>query len=710
MPQLTIRAKLIVAMGALLVVQLVYGIIGWTTVRGFSKDFDHLYDNNIVPLEHLSAINDRLNWYRLDSEAYPLSNPQRRAEIKQDFQIREDAVYDAIDAIYAMALTPEEETALTNLDQSFTAYLDVLDQVIGLVDQGRDGEANAVLIRDATPDYERALSDLNTLQGLQYQIAAELNEQFGRDAAQSTQIMIITLVVSLLIGAGVVVYLSRSISSGIGQMVRAANAIANQDLARLTDAMQAVANGDLTRSIQLQVRPLDIDSADEIGQLARAFNQMISSLEKVKNGFNQAVRDLNDAMRQVQATANSVAESGHETRHMAEQIASATQEVASTIQDVAQGSAAQAEQVSSVSTAFEQMAQTIEAVARGAQEQGRGLQGAASLVQTIAETNRIMAEAAEQGLNNAQINAERARAGNETVQRTVQAMSTVQGQVRLAAERVAEMGERSKQIELIVKAIEELTEQVNLLALNAAIEAARAGEAGKGFAVVAEEVRKLAERSSASTQEIAELIQGVQGAVGDAVTAMQEGVAGVEAVAAEADEVRQAFDGILAVAGELEERNRRILQAAEEVVERSQDLQARMEDTSAIAEENSAAAEQMAATSRDVRTAMQSVSAVTEQNAAASEQVSAATEETATQLEEVTAAAAGLQELADSLQTLVGRFKLTGGTNGARQRSASPLPQLGASRGNGAAHGGEAVAALAGDGHGAAPAEYGQRY
>ncbi len=71
---------------------------------------------------------------------------------------------------------------------------------------------------------------------------------------------------------------------------------------------------------------------------------------------------------------------------------------------------------------------------------------------------------------------------------------------------MAELEERSTQIEDIIHIVKSIADQTNLLALNASIEAARAGEHGVGFAVVADEVRKLAEQTGQSVTNVTELI------------------------------------------------------------------------------------------------------------------------------------------------------------------------------------------------------------
>ena len=91
---------------------------------------------------------------------------------------------------------------------------------------------------------------------------------------------------------------------------------------------------------------------------------------------------------------------------------------------------------------------------------------------------------------------------------------------------IREVQKSSKSIGAAIQLIDDITFQTNLLALNAGVEAARAGEAGRGFAVVASEVRDLAARSANASKEISELIRSSEGQVDRGVClADQTGVA-----------------------------------------------------------------------------------------------------------------------------------------------------------------------------------------
>jgi methyl-accepting chemotaxis protein len=295
-----------------------------------------------------------------------------------------------------------------------------------------------------------------------------------------------------------------------------------------------------------------------------------------------------------------------------------------------------------------------------------------------------------------------ARHGVSAVEQTGQGMQTIRTRTLEAAERVQEMGNRSKEIGRIVDTIDDIADKTDMLALNAAVEAARAGEHGRGFAVVADQVRKLSEDSKNATRDIGDLIERVQATVNEAIAAMEN----------TANEV----DNGIRLAGDTTGSLQEILQAAEEAVELAEQIDvavAQLKQKSAavvtavdavstVVEENTASAEQMAANTQEVTQAMEGVAAVAEENSAATEEVSASAEEMSAQIEEVVASAEELSALAEELQAATAQFRVSG-TGASHKGRSKPGVKAGVSDNGQLAEPALALVSHQDDGHSVGP-------
>ena len=235
------------------------------------------------------------------------------------------------------------------------------------------------------------------------------------------------------------------------------------------------------------------------------------------------------------------------------------------------------------------IAEGSQSLAQGAQTQTSSVEEMQASIESLARSIDAVKQNAAEANSVARQTNQLAEKGGEAVQRSVEAMNLIRTS--------------SQQISEIIQVISEIASQTNLLALNAAIEAARAGEHGMGFAVVADEVRKLAERSNQAAGEISKLIQ-------ESAQRVQEG-ADLSVETGEA--LKQIIEGVEATAGKIAE----------------------------IAESTA----EQAANAQEVSRAIQSVAHVTEQNAAGSEEMASSSEELGAQ--------------AGTLRDVVIRFKTT---------------------------------------------------
>ncbi|MCK3829058.1 methyl-accepting chemotaxis protein [Pseudomonas fluorescens] len=257
--------------------------------------------------------------------------------------------------------------------------------------------------------------------------------------------LVIGSVLAMLLAVGATVWLLRSKLAPLSDLVRQA---------------QALGAGDLSAR-------LNVSSHDEIGQLARSFNQMGEALSTMVSHIRSAAEQVNSRAQALSGLSGGAYE----------------------------GMEQQSGEITSMAGAVEEFSAT-----------------SLNIADNMGNTERL-----------AQENAQQTRIGRTSMQEASSSLEHIATALNSTAAVINTLGQRSQEIGGIVGVITSIAEQTNLLALNAAIEAARAGEQGRGFAVVADEVRNLASRTRQATDEISAMIQSIQQETGNAISTMEHG-------------------------------------------------------------------------------------------------------------------------------------------------------------------------------------------
>ena len=382
-----------------------------------------------------------------------------------------------------------------------------------------------------------------------FDILLEFNHEGADKAATQAEVVfyiVLAIVVFLVLTAAIV-------------SLRIANAIIEgivKPIDELVVATEEMSKGNLAVTVKYQ-------SEDELGTLSESMRRTIGTLDAYVKEISDTLVEI--AKGDLTKNFKEITDFLGDFSSIKESFVFILKEFNITLNRIQEESM----QVDSGST---ELAHAASDLANGTSEQASAVEELTATITTVSEMAENAAKEAEEAYKNMLQSVREAESERFNMHELQNEMSNIK--------------EISKEIEVIITAIEEIASQTSLLALNASIEAARAGEAGRGFAVVADQIGKLATDSAKSAVNTRELIS----------RCLQDVQNGNEATVKTKDALNEVIAGI----EKLAEVSKQSSETAAAQVSTIKEVETGIEQISDVVQSNSAAAQQSSATSEEL--------------------------------------------------------------------------------------------------------------
>lgn len=358
--------------------------------------------------------------------------------------------------------------------------------------------------------------------------------------------VILSSVISILIGFSIIYIISSNISKGIKSTSK---------------HLELLCKGNLSE----EVSPKYLKLKDEVGEMTNSMKVMQESLRTMIGRIKENSSNINMQSENLSS--------------ISEEIASVSQNVTEAISEVAKGTSNQSEELIHITETLDNFSHKLS-----------GMVKEIHVVDSNSREMSVMANYSSSEMNGLN-----------------QSVTNVSNSFKKFYGKIIALGKDINEINEITNLINNIAEQTNLLALNAAIEAARAGEAGRGFSVVAEEIRKLAEQSKDSSENISKLINGIAQntdvIVQDSIMMDDELLNQVKVI----DNSIASFKKIIEAVDEVIPKIETVKNSAENIENDKNSILNRIDGLSSISVEVSASSEEISASSEEMNASTEEI-------------------------------------------------------------------------------------------------------
>ena len=301
--------------GFLIVVALTVtvGMLGLRNLEHVNELSDQMYEREMIALNNIQSANVQLIAVgrSLRSSMLATSLEERDSAIKQT----RDAVrkmYEYIELTRPAFVTPEGKAHFESLSEPMAGYVLNVEQTLKLREAStevRPADELTVMLPQLRETGNKADDLLSGLVERKVANAKRANEEITSIYLESRTQMIALVIIAAVLGFGIGILVTRSITRPLNRAVIVADALAAGDLG-------------------IQV---DVNSKDETGQLLNAMRNMTERLRSVMGDVRSAADSLSSASEEVSATSQSLSQAASEQAAGVEETTASVEQMSASI-------------------------------------------------------------------------------------------------------------------------------------------------------------------------------------------------------------------------------------------------------------------------------------------------------------------------------------------------------------------------------------------
>lgn len=501
--------KLLIGFMVVTAIMVVVGLNGLRSMGGVQGSFQDTHQNQLVPITHLATARGLMLRTRIDALNHVLAqDPGRMRDLEAEIKQFDAGTAEEMAKFAAARLTQEEKDSLAKFKQAWTQFKEGRNaKTLPLSAAGKKDEALAAALGEVGQRYREASEAIDQLFAAKVKAAGAAVEAGNQQYAATSRLTILVLLVGIALSIG--------LGFGIARIIA-------RPLSEVAGTLRRVAGGDLTVTVE-------VESKDEVGQVAEATRKMVEGLREVMVQVAAGATHVAGAAQQMSAGAAEISNGAQEQASSLEETASSMEQMASTIKQTADN-ARQANQLAlssrdvadkggrvvadavgamgEINKASKQIADIISVIdeiafqtnllalnaaveAARAGEQGRGFAVVASEVRSLAQRAATSAKEIKKLI---QDSVQKVQNGSELVTQSGKTLEEIVVSVKRVAEIVSEIAAASQEQAAGIDQVNKAITQMDQVTQSNAAQVEELSSTSQSMAAQAEQLQALIKR------------------------------------------------------------------------------------------------------------------------------------------------------------------------------------------------------------------------